>query len=208
MIDGRQNSGMDILDQILENLELERDLGTRTVEIDRALLVPPSAAPATPPPPTPAVAVPPPQPARQVSAPAPSMPPTPPPPAPAPPARPAAPQCGTDIAFFTGRPLSAKGLEAMEKIFGAIRKIKPGVSISLDEERKARVCVLLGSDALKKRVPTARPMRGAWVAVDGIPAMITFSPDYIFSHFQDGSPNMNKAKTEMWNDIKLAVARL
>ena len=33
---------MDIFDQILENLELERELGTRTVEIDRALLVPPT----------------------------------------------------------------------------------------------------------------------------------------------------------------------
>jgi hypothetical protein len=37
---------------------------------------------------------------------------------------------------------------------------------------------------------------------------MTFSPDYIFSHFQEGSSNMNKAKLEMWNDIKLAIARL
>lgn len=179
---------MDILDQILENLELERDLGTRMVEIDRALLVPPSAAPAAPP------ATP--KPVPEPASPAPN------------PVQAAAQQCDGDIAFFTGRELSAKGLEAMEKIFGAIRKIKPGVSIRMDEECKAKVCVLLGSDALKKRLPTARPMRGAWVSVDGVPAIMTFSPDYIFSHFQEGSPNMNKAKTEMWNDIKLAVARL
>ena len=214
---------MDILDQILENLELERDLGTRTVEIDRALLVPPSAEPETPlatPKPVSASqpqsnvadhvpqktvsasAIPPPPVARQNSVPASSMHP------PALPAQPVAPQCNVDIAFFTGRELSAKGLEAMEKIFGAIKKIKPNVSICMNEETKARVCVLLGAEALRKYLPTARPLRGAWVSVQGMPAIMTFSPDYIFSHFQEGSPNMNKAKTEMWNDIKLAVARL
>ena len=214
---------MDILDQILENLELERDIGTRTVEIDRALLVPPSAEPetpsATPKPvsasqsrsnvayPVPqttvsASSIPPPPAARQIPVPASSMPP------PAQPARSAAPQCNVDIAFFTGRELSVKGLEAMEKIFGAMKKIKPDISICLNDEAKARVCVLLGAEALRKHLPTARPLRGAWVSVQGMPAIMTFSPDYIFSHFQEGSPNMNKAKLEMWNDIKLAVARL
>jgi len=51
-------------------------------------------------------------------------------------------------------------------------------------------------------------VRGDWVAVNGVPAVMTFSPDYIFSHFREGSPNMDKAKREMWNDIRLAVARL
>ena len=201
---------MDIFDQILENLELERDLGMRTVEIDRALLVPPSAVP-TAPPPTP-------KPAAPASAPADTKVEVPPPssagpvpvqePPAASPSRAVSPTPQCDVAFFTGRPLSRAGEEAMEKVFGAMKKIKPDITICLNEERKARVCVLLGSDALLKRLPTARPMRGAWVSVAGTPAVMTFSPDYIFSHFQAGSPNMNKAKLDMWNDIKLALARL
>lgn len=112
------------------------------------------------------------------------------------------------MAFFTGRPLSPAGMEAMEKVFAAVRRIKPGVTLCINEERKSRVCVLLGSDALRKRLPAERPARGRWVTVGGVPAVMTFSPDYIFSHFQKDSPNMEKAKREMWNDIKLAVARL
>ena len=206
---------MDIFDQILENLELERELGTRTVEIDRALLVPPAvekpaekgAAPETSAPPPPASVS---QPERKVS-PAPqaqlaspagpqaaeSVPADP---------KPPAPQC--DIAFFTGRPLSPAGVEAMEKIFAAIRKIKADAVICMNEERKAKVCVLLGSDALKKRLPSARAVRGEWETLDGVPAMMTFSPDYIFTHFQECSPRMKDAKLVMWNDIKSAVARV
>jgi hypothetical protein len=94
----------------------------------------------------------------------------------------------------------------MEKIFAAIRKIKSDAVICLNEERKAKVYVLLGSDALKQRYPTAKAVRGGWV--DGAPAMMTFSPDFIFSHFQEGSPRMRDAKMDMWNDIKSAVARI
>ena len=187
---------MDIFDQILENLELERDLGTRTVEMDRALLLPPvSALPPTPARP-PALARPAVQP---VSAAQPAA-------LPQSVAAPAAASC--DIAFFTGRELSPAGMEAMEKIFAAIGKIRADVAICMNEERKAKVCVLLGSDALQKRNPAARPLRGAWTSLDGVPAIMTFSPDYIFSHFQEGSPRMKDAKLVMWNDIKSAVARL
>lgn len=198
---------MDIFDQILEYLELERDLGTRTVEIDRALLVLPSSKPATPPPPKqkpapapPTVSVPPQN--------APIAPPAPPsaPPAPAPSPEAVLPQC--DIAFFSGKELSAAGMEMMAKISAAIGKIRSGVTVCLNEERKAKVCVLLGSDALLKRLPSSRPVRGGWVTIGDTPAIMTFSPDYILSHFREGSPNMDRAKREMWSDIKLAVARL
>ena len=204
---------MDIFDQILENLELERELGTRTVEIDRALLVPPTVEKAPKAEPAPKAAVPnspapvPQTETRKVQVPQTTQ---------APQSRPqaagsipvapksSAPQC--DIAFFTGRPLSPAGMEAMEKIFAAIRKIRSDVVICLNEESKAKVYVLLGSDALKKRYPTAKAVRGGWV--DGEPAIMTFSPDFIFSHFQEGSPRMKDAKTDMWNDIKSAVARI
>lgn len=204
---------MDIFDQILENLELERELGTRTVEIDRALLVPPTVEKAPKAEPAPKAAVPnPPAPVPQTETRKVQVPQTPqahqsiPKAADSAPAAPktSGPLC--DIAFFTGRPLSPAGTEAMEKIFAAIRKIKSDAVICLNEERKAKVYVLLGSDALKQRYPTAKAVRGGWV--DGAPAMMTFSPDFIFSHFQEGSPRMRDAKMDMWNDIKSAVARI
>ena len=169
---------MDIYDQILENLELERELGTRTVEIDRALLLPPKPATDG----TSVVPVP----------------------------VPAAPDAseGCDIAFLTGRPLSPAGAEAMAKTFAAMKRIKPDLQVVLNEKRKSRVIVLLGSDALKKLLPTARPVRGKWIQLNGVPAVMTFSPDYIFSHFQAGSPHERQAKSEMWEDIKSALARL
>ena len=204
---------MDIFDQILENLELERELGTRTVEIDRALLAPPTVEKAPEAEPAQKAAVPnSPAPVPQTGTRKVQVPQTPQAPqsipqaadsAPAAP-KPSGPMC--DIAFFTGRPLSPAGKEAMEKIFAAIRKIKADAVICLNEERKARVYVLLGSDALKKRYPAAKAVRGGWV--DGEPAIMTFSPDFIFSHFQEGSPRMKDAKMDMWNDIKSAVARI
>lgn len=210
---------MDIYDQILENLELERELGTRTVEIDRALLVPPereeppsSDIPATPndaasegtatgSPPVSVQAEPMHRKGRATPIPVTS-----------PKAQSASTVPGEtaecDIAFFTGRPLSDAGAEAMRRTFAAIDKIRPGARLLMNERCRARVIVMLGSDAMRKRLPTARPVRGAWLTVGGIPAITTFSPDFIFTHFQPDSPHMNEAKREMWNDIKSAVARL
>ena len=198
---------MDIYDQILENLELERELGTRTVEIDRALLLPPSDLPQPasggvgsrrPTDTQPAM------PAAHAARPATdetSVAPVPPPAVPV-----SSESC--DIAFLTGRPLSPAGIEAMEKTFAAMRQIKPDIQVALNENRKPRMIVLLGSDALKKLLPTARPVRGQWIQINGVPAMMTFSPDYIFSHFQAGSPRERQAKVDMWRDVKSALARL
>ena len=192
---------MDIYDQILENLELERELGTRTVEIDRALLLPPQPESAS----AEAIAdkseTRAPQPETRNQKPETTTPQS---------ATPVAPGSSEscDIAFLTGRPLSPAGAEAMAKTFAAMKRIKPDVQVVLNENRKSRVIVLLGSDALKKLLPTARPVRGQWIQLNGVPAVMTFSPDYIFSHFQAGSPHERQAKSEMWEDIKSAVARL
>ena len=189
---------MDIYDQILENLELERELGTRTVEIDRALLLPPKPQAETL---TPQPEIRTSQPETRNQKPETTIP---------PPAVPAAPGAseGCDIAFLTGRPLSPAGAEAMAKTFAAMKRIKPDLQVVLNENRKPRVIVLLGSDALKKLLPTARPVRGKWIQLNGVPAVMTFSPDYIFSHFQVGSPHERQAKVEMWEDIKSALTRL
>ena len=195
---------MDIYDQILENLELERELGTRTVEIDRALLLPPQPQSETPPPQpatiSPQPATPSPQPV--VAAPVASAPSAPSPAVPA-----SSESC--DIAFLTGKPLSPAGMEAMTKTIAAMKRIKPDLRIALNESRKARVTILLGSEAAKKHLPPSmRPVRGLWLTHDGTQTLMTFSPDYIFSHFQAGSPRERQAKVDMWRDIKSALARL
>lgn len=186
---------MDIFDQILENLELERELGTRTVEIDRALLVPPPAEP--PPDMAPQPAAPP----KPVERPAPSV----------PPPRHVAPQQGKscDIMFLTGRALSAAGEEAIRKTIDSMKKIKADINVCIDEKCSSKVIILLGSVALKKHAQNAvRASVGDWIELNGVPTMITFSPDYIFSHFMEGSAGMVEAKRKMWNDVKAAIARL
>ena len=97
---------------------------------------------------------------------------------------------------------------AILRNFAAMKRIQPDIQVVLNENRKSRVIVLLGSDALKKLLPTARPVRGKWIQLNGVPAVMTFSPDYIFSNFQAGSPHERQAKSEMWEDIKSALARL
>ena len=97
----------------------------------------------------------------------------------------------------------------MSKTVAAMRRIKPDVSVRMNEDSRAKVIVLLGSDALRGRTPVPkRVVRGRWMTVEGVPALPTFSPDYIFSYFQEGSPGMVAAKRDMWNDIKAALARL
>lgn len=193
---------MDIFDQILENLELERELGTRAVEIDRALLVPPKPEP--PPERKPETSVEP----GPMPEPAPPAEPEP-RPEPAPPVEAKAAAKGEcDILFLTANGLSEAGMVAMRKTFAAMQKIRAGIRVAMDEDVKAKVVVLLGSDALRKRQPTARPVRGAWISLCGAPAIMTFSPDFIFRHFREGSSGMRQAKLDMWNDIKLAIGRV
>ena len=196
---------MDIFDQILEHLELERELGTRTVEIDRALLVPPKDD--VVPPKAEAEA---PKVESVVKAAAvevkravkPSAPAT------AEQGEPSRPSQPCDILFLTAGGLSEAGMEAMRKTFAAMQKIRADVKVALDKDVKAKVVVLLGADALRKHMPSARPVRGTWMDFGGVPAITTFSPDFIFKNFQDGSAAMVRAKKEMWDEIKLAIGRI
>ena len=195
---------MDIYDQILENLELERELGTRLVEIDRALLVPPKPPPVPRPEPAPQPESAP-APAKRIAAaetvPVASAPVPPPSAAPG-----AAADC--DILFLTGCPLSPAGMEAMDKTFAAMRRIKPDIKVALNEDRRSRVVIFLGKHAVEKYIPGIRGVRGRWIEFQGRPALMTFSPDYIFANFQKDSVNMRKAKYDMWEDVKSAIACL
>ena len=184
---------MDIFDQILENLELERELGTRTVEFDRALLLGAGSAPAKP------VAA---APVRQEEAVRQSVPQR-------KPSTPAAPATAMlDIAFLTGAPLSSAGMEAMRKTVAYVEKLRPGVRVGVNEGRQARVIVLLGSDAMRAHAPNVRQPRGRWFRLGDVPAVLTFSPDEILTRFASGSAGMNAAKRDLGDAIKSALGRL
>ena len=196
---------MDIFDQILENLELERELGTRTVEFDRALLLGSGSVPAKP-----VAAAPVRQeeavrqsvPQRKPATPAALM-------TPSAPSTSAAPATAMlDIAFLTGAPLSSAGMEAMRKTVAYVEKLRPGVRVGVNEGRQARVIVLLGSDAMRAHAPNVRQPRGRWFRLGDVPAVLTFSPDEILTRFASGSAGMNAAKRDLGDAIKSALGRL
>ena len=130
---------MTALDYILDGLEAElalaRELGVRTVEIDRALLVPPSASAAVRPPPPPA-------------------------PAPRPPAASAS---AYAFVFLHDKPLSPAGAEMMAKIVAAMGKTAATAPVVVAPPLpKAKVYIVLGGLALKRwfpGLPGGRPGR-------------------------------------------------
>lgn len=209
---------MTALDFILEGLEaelaLERELGVRSVEIDRALLAP-LASPAQ------AAADAKGQVAQGYEAPhaesaacaavddAGNAPPTP---------RQrqsaqiaAAPQGGTalDFAFLHHRPLGAGAAEMIEKITAAMGKTAQTAPVAFAPPLpEAKVYVILGGKALKMFFPAQPAAPGQWITVGkGVPALVTYSPEYVL-RFSHGSPQLAQVKREMWNSLKNVMRRI
>ena len=74
---------------------------------------------------------------------------------------------------------------------------------------KPKCLILLGNTAMRGLFPDTFVRRGQWHTYEGIPAIGTFHPAYIlrFDSVRD-SAGLRKAKTEVWNTLKLALARL
>ena len=196
----------DILGAFEEALELERELGTRTVECDRALLVPlRSAAPAVPVPPPPA-------PKAETRAPAPTVPPpiSVPVPTPNPPL--SSPQ--TDFAFIAAQlPQGAAAgmLHGMVAAMGyAMDQVKVVAASDAAAARPAaRVYIVLGgSDAFRVFAPGQRAALGLWTTVADVPTIVTYSPARILSYFGRDAAGLAKAKRQIWSDLKSALARI
>jgi DNA polymerase len=69
--------------------------------------------------------------------------------------------------------------------------------------------VLLGRTAMSGLFPTQRIRRGMWYEYAGIPVIATFHPSYIIRFDPTTDPvGLRAAKTEVWNTLKLALARL
>ena len=182
-----------VLDGLEAELELERELGVRVVEIDRALLSPSPAAAAV------RAAVPPP--AADIRQPA-----TVPEPQPA---NHAPLSTSLDFVFLHDRPLSPGGIEMMAKIVTAMKKTPETAPIIFTGERPpAKAYVLLGSGALRKWLPGVRGAPGEWVKdSEGNSYLVTYSPEFIL-RMGPVTPAVKEIKMKMWTSLKGVMQRV
>ena len=202
---------MDVLDFILDGLEkaleLERELGVRTVEIDRGLLG------ATTVPRLPSKVLSPlgvtggletkdlrretrtgleTRDARQAAV--------------NQTLKPSNPQTLLPLVFLHDRALSEKGVEMMAKILNALGKADAPIVIAPPVPR-AKVTVVLGGLALKKYFPGMRGEPGQWQKTpEGRDVLVTYSPEYIL-RFGTVTPAVQEMKKDMWTSLKAVVQR-
>ena len=176
-----------LLDGLIEYLELERELGVRSVECDLSLL-----REASSPPP---VAV------------------SPRPPSPAPVAKPApsAPSASTSarFAFLHDRPLSPKAIEMMAKIVVALGETAATAPVVIEKPvPRVPLYVVLGGRALAKFLPGKKAGPGDWIKSDGgRDVLVTYSPEYIL-RFDGVSDTTKQIKQAMWRSLKAVRQRL
>lgn len=183
---------LNALDYILagleEELRLERELGTRVVEFDRALLeVPADAPPAAP--------------VRPVAA------------ADTPVAAPAAatvrqPAAAYDFVFVHDKPLSDAAVTMMAKITSALGKTPESAPVVFEGELpKAKAYAVMGALALRKFFPGLKGVPGQWIEGErGEPVLVTYSPHYIL-RFEVVTQAVQKMKTDMWKSLKTLLQR-
>ena len=199
-----------LLDGLEAELELERELGVRVVELDRSLLATPQV----------------PSPVRAPSAsssnshshsssssnsssrsnsnsPTPPLPHSPTDPIPQ------SPTSTLSFAFLHDRPLSPGGIEMMAKIVTAMHETPETAPIVFTGERPpAKMYVVLGSEAMKKWYPGMRGAPGQWLrGRNGEDVLLTYSPEYLL-RFGAATPALMKLKREMWTSLKGVMQRL
>lgn len=187
---------MNAVDYILAGLEaeleLERELGTRQVEFDRSLLVPPSTA---------AVARPKEQPTPQ------PVPPS--SPIPSPRTAPETSRKRYDFVFLHHCRLSPNGSEMLGKIITAMGATSESAPVITDLPMpSAKIYVVLGGNALKKFYPGKRGAAGQWIVDEsGRDVLVTYSPEYIL-RFGTVTPAVAQIKKDMWLSLKTVVQRI
>ena len=191
--EGRKVTLEAILSAFEDALELERELGTRTVEMDRALLRP--APKVTPPPAEPPAAM-----AQQ----------------PSPQAMPAeqsmsaeqksaADATRPDFSFLLECEPQGPVAELLPKMSEAIGYGPDGVKVN---DPTARVLIVLGSAALQKWLPGVVARPGQWVRRDETPALVTASPTKTYRFYGHDAAKVHALKLRLWEDLKAALARL
>ena len=192
----------EILTAFEEALELERELGTRTVEIDRALLRCSPEAMAAP--------------ARGASdsrensgssatsgsrassgSSMPRLPET--------VNDSSAAGARADFAFLLEGEPQGPVAELLPKMSEAIGYGPDGVKVN---DPSARVLIVLGSDAMAKWLPGVKARPGQWVLRGETPALVTASPTKTYRFFGHDPAKIRALKLRLWADLKAALARI
>lgn len=181
-----------ILSAFEDALELERELGTRTVEMDRALLRP--APKVTPPPVEPPAART--QPSSQAMPTAQTMPAA---------QTSAADAARPDFSFLLECDPKGPVAELLPKMSEAIGYGPDGVKVN---DPTARVLIVLGSAALQKWLPGVVARPGQWVRRGEAPALVTASPTKTYRFYGHDAAKVHALKLRLWEDLKAALARL
>lgn len=103
--------------------------------------------------------------------------------------------------------------ELLEKMIAAMGCTPSEVLVTTAAEAArtkpaARVLIVLGSDAFQKFAPGQRAALGLWTTVLDVPTVVTYSPARILSYFRNDQDGLRKAKIQIWNDLKSALARI
>lgn len=113
------------------------------------------------------------------------------------------------LVFLHDRPLSPQGVEMMAKIVTAMgRTADTAPIVVVPPAPKAKVVVILGGRAMKLYFPEMKAGPGQWVRTpEGQDVLVTYSPEYIL-RFGTVTPAVQKLKQEMWRSLKAVVQRL
>ena len=112
-----------------------------------------------------------------------------------------------DLVFLHDRPLAQAGVEMMAKILNALGKPDAPIVIA-PPVPEAKVTVVLGGLALKKYFPGMKGEPGQWQKTpEGRDVLITYSPAYIL-RFGTVTPAVQKIKQDMWLSLKAVKQRL
>ena len=111
------------------------------------------------------------------------------------------------LVFLHDRSLSSAGVEMMAKILTALGKPDAPIVV-VPPVPKAKVTVVLGGLALRKHFAGMRGEPGQWQkSSDGRDVLITYSPEYIL-RFGTVTPAVKKIKEDMWRSLKAVRQRL
>ena len=111
------------------------------------------------------------------------------------------------LVFLHDRPLTPAGVEMMAKILKALGKPDAPIVVA-PPVPEAKVTVVLGGLALKKYFPGMKGEPGQWQKTpEGRDVLITYSPAYIL-RFGTVTPAVEKIKQDMWRSLKAVKQRL
>lgn len=187
-----------ILDGLQAELELARELGVRTMEVDRALLTVSQPQPAIRPLSQPQPQVKPlPRPAPNVQPPTRS------------PLRPSPSLQEYPFVFLHAGPLVPAGVVMIDKIVALLGYARGAIPVIVSLPLPtAKFYVVLGAKALKQFFPNVTGAPGCWRAgPSGEQFLITYSPHY-FLRFSQNAPGIKRLKHGMLRDLKALVQRL